>query len=520
MPAVGETKTINGVTGQWTGQTWMRVATQPPLPPVDRPAVSHPLLDMIPGLSDVLSLPSNLYKGATALPDVARGALNHPADTMKGFLSGASEAATPVRTGTLAALTGGLTLPAAIGAAGAQSAVEAVRGATGAPNAAKTFPQAAGRVAGAAAVPGLPAGVGAVAKTAARVMPRLVNEKTMGVGGALLGGYEGYKADGIPGAIAGATLGGGVGAKLRLPKSLQGLMGGAEAEAAIPMAKGYVGASEGVKPPRRSAPVPGSEYQEPKVREPYHVPPAAEEVIAPPNLETAPRVAGKAPTLEDSLNDMLQGLDTSAPSTKLPDTPSVRSIDRGNMVNSSPAPAAAKPNFREASRTPDYTQDPALMGVRDFGRKVNNLEMESRELPGQLRTKMADDLREPFDMSDIPESPDFPANHPARQPAPPPTDMPASLRGIDAPEPVAAPRELPRHDDKWGPGAVDTTGEQVQGAGRKGNLLYDAGTDTDYLREQLNLATDPAEREFLAKAIAQRYIISRRLNPAAGLGAQ
>lgn len=589
MPQVGETKTIDGVTGQWTGTTWRRQQpAAPPLPSVDRPTISHPLLDMIPGLSDTLNLPFNLYKGAVAAPDVMRGLVNHPLDTLKGFLEGSSEAATPMRTGTLALLTGGATLPAALGAAGAQSGVEALRGATGAPNAATSFPQAASRVIGAAAVPGLPAGIGAGARKVARVAPSLINEKTPGVIGAGLGGYEGYKRGGITGAVEGATLGGVLGSKLKVPQWLEGLLGGAEAEAA-PIAEGYVGPSESINPPRRSAEVPGSTYREPQAREPYHVGPAQEAAPAPPTFNEKPlfeqmdslegleggggrnprgggpiasgretatteetpfherplyqqvdsldglsdggfpnqnprgggpiasgretakpqlptgRVVGKAPTLEDSLSTALKGLETGDAPTQstMPPEPGMAGTsgpsgrDGSVYETARPAQPTPTPVSAIAEELAAHPVTKANQTVDDLiaaapGKTTSALNDTRRQLADALR-----DPAEPFDLTDVPDSP----------------DMQAQRAYMNGAEPPVSLRALARHDDRWGSGALDTTGEPVQGAGRKGNLLYDAGTDSEYLRQQLREATDPAEREFLAKSLAQRYIISRRLNP-------
>lgn len=70
-------------------------------------------------------------------------------------------------------------------------------------------------------------------------------------------------------------------------------------------------------------------------------------------------------------------------------------------------------------------------------------------------------------------------------------------------------RALERNDDLWGPGSTTKTGELSQ-ADATGRLIYDPQTPTEYIRQQLRDATDPTQREFLAKALRQRYNISRR----------
>ena len=185
---------------------------QAPMPSVDKPAIPIG----IPGVEDVVNLPSNLVKGAKALPDVLRNFFTHPKETAKGFVQGASEAATPGRTGLLALLTGGANLPATLAAAGAQAGVEGTRVATDAPNAPRSFGDAALDTAGAASIPGLAAAEGpllAKAGGAARLIKR-------GVGG-VLGAYEGNKYGGIPGAIVGGIGGAAVGGgDVRLPGRL------------------------------------------------------------------------------------------------------------------------------------------------------------------------------------------------------------------------------------------------------------------------------------------------------------
>lgn len=226
MPQPGEVRHGASESVQWDGSRW-----QPIGPAAALPSTDHPSVDMlgIPGLEEIANLPSNLVKGVQAAPDVARNLFSHPGATLKGFVQGASEAATPGRTGLLALLTGGATLPATLAAAGGQATAEAGRVLTHTSNAPQSFPDAALEVAGAAAMPGLAGAEGALAAKAGG-QAKLVK----GAIGAGLGGYEGYKYGGIPGMVAGAAGGAAVGGgKVRLPGrlgALSDLLSPAEAE--------------------------------------------------------------------------------------------------------------------------------------------------------------------------------------------------------------------------------------------------------------------------------------------------
>ncbi len=229
------------------------------------PAVDKPSIPIgIPGVEDVVNLPSNLVKGAKALPDVLRNFFTHPKETAKGFVQGASEAATPGRTGLLALLSGGATLPATLAAAGGQAAAEGARVATDAPNAPHSLGDAALDVAGAASTPGLAAAVPAgLAKAggAAKFIKR-------GLGGAL-GGYEGYKYGGVPGGVVGALGGAAVGGgDVRLPGRLAPLSdflagdsAAAEVKPSVPEATFGPSAAPGARPGFRSVEVPGSSFK-------------------------------------------------------------------------------------------------------------------------------------------------------------------------------------------------------------------------------------------------------------------
>lgn len=217
MPQIGEIRRGKTESGQWDGQRWQPITHQDPS--VDRP-VSFGILDSVPGLRDVLNLPVNAVKGAEALPDVARGLIHEPAATLKGFVGGASEAATPGRLGLLALLTAGATAPAALGAAGGEALAEGGRYLTDAPNASRSLPEAAMNVVEAGSVPAVAAGLKAVPGAVGRMGgTRKVAGQLVGAG---IGGYEGYRYGGVPGAIAGAVTGGAVGGG-RGSASLRGL---------------------------------------------------------------------------------------------------------------------------------------------------------------------------------------------------------------------------------------------------------------------------------------------------------
>ena len=229
MPQKGEVRHGATESGQWDGSRWV---------PLDKSTVDNPAsfgwLDAVPGLRDVLNLPMNAVKGAGALPDVARGLINQPGATLKGFAGGASEAATPERLGLLALLTGGATLPAALGAGAAETVAQGTRVATDAPNAPRSFPEAAGNIVGAASVPALAGTIKAVPGAVERLGgTRNVAGRVLGAG---FGGYEGYQHGGIGGAVAGAAGGYSLGGKGGASRAMRGLravvgLGGDEAAA-------------------------------------------------------------------------------------------------------------------------------------------------------------------------------------------------------------------------------------------------------------------------------------------------
>ncbi len=231
MPQQGEIRHGSTESVQWDGSRWNPITTQKGS--VDNP-VSFGWLDAVPGLRDALNIPVNAVKGAQALPDVVRGLVHEPAATLKGFAGGVSEAATPGRLGLLALLTGGATLPAALAAGGGEALAQGTRVATDAPNAPQSFPEAAGNVAEAAAVPA----IAGAAKAVPGVVQRLGGTRKLGsrILGAGYGGYEGYQHGGLGGMLGGAVAGGIAGDVLGggspTMRALRMVMGGGAADEA------------------------------------------------------------------------------------------------------------------------------------------------------------------------------------------------------------------------------------------------------------------------------------------------
>lgn len=313
MPQVGERKTIGDVTGEWDGQTWRQVETAAPSSHFDPNAEpSYGLLDYIPGFKDTLNLPINAIRGAQAIPDVVRGLKNHPLDTLKGFLQGASEATTPARAGTLALLTGGASLPAAGWAVAGNTAAQGVKAATGSAKAPHSIPQALLEDAEAAAIPAIPAGVGK-ASTALRLSAKAAGGGT----GAVLGGLEGYRRGGVPGAVEGAVLGGTFGTALSSPR-VSRILRGLDPEAAAPSDVPEGGFAQ--QPKTNGRLVKDVSYgdklpdwfEKGQTSEDYW--PQREIRSGEPSgpTEMSPRIVGKSPSLSDSLVDALDHVRTSS----------------------------------------------------------------------------------------------------------------------------------------------------------------------------------------------------------------
>jgi hypothetical protein len=71
-------------------------------------------------------------------------------------------------------------------------------------------------------------------------------------------------------------------------------------------------------------------------------------------------------------------------------------------------------------------------------------------------------------------------------------------------------RTLERGDEFWGPGSTARSGD-VSMAGESNRLIYDPQTPTPYIRQQLKQAATPEERDFLLRALRQRYNINNRV---------
>ena len=372
MPQKGEVRHGATESGQWDGSRWV---------PLDKSTVDNPAsfgwLDAVPGLRDVLNLPMNAVKGAGALPDVARGLINQPGATLKGFAGGASEAATPGRLGLLALLTGGATLPAALAAGGGEALAQGTRVATDAPNAPRSLPEAAGNVAEAASVPALAGAIKAVPGAVERLGgTRNVAGRVLGAG---FGGYEGYRYGGIPGAIAGAVGGGslgGTGGGSRAMRGLRAVIGGGAADEAAgaeasnvspPGVDRYLPNRSGVPRSREvpgfSMPTGGTAAAEPPlprsvmsevdrympnsggmapVASPVQRPRVGltGDAAPPPYSGPVGRISGKAPTLNAALEDAVNSLrESSAPMEGDAGviTPDVQDILRDQMNQTSPS---------------------------------------------------------------------------------------------------------------------------------------------------------------------------------------
>lgn len=84
-----------------------------------------------------------------------------------------------------------------------------------------------------------------------------------------------------------------------------------------------------------------------------------------------------------------------------------------------------------------------------------------------------------------------------KKPAEPGATLPPSIKILE------------RGDEFWGPGSKTRSGETSM-ADESSRMLYDPQTPTKYLREQLAHATTPQDRDFLVRALRQRYNINSR----------
>lgn len=302
MPQVGERRSGPTETVEWDGSRWNPIAQT--------------------------SAEAGYHPGLNTSPTEAM---------LQGFLSGASEGAlSPQGKAAIsggAALLGPAGIPVAAGAEGLAALLGTHYGVSDAP---QSFGEAAADVAEPTASTALfGAAIPAGLKYAA-TLPKTVT----GAGGALYGGYKGYKYGGIPGAIEGAVLGGTTGTAMpRLLRAIGGLAGGA-AEAD----------------------------------------------------NVAVRPAGtKAQTLNDVLDGILNDYrqePAETPYTRNTNpTPDVRSIDRGNLAT----PPAPEPPVSPLPHADSAESDNILHNM-PFG---EGRAMPTPILPTELRNAALDGLNAP-----------------------------------------------------------------------------------------------------------------------------
>src|SRR6202049_4756252 len=323
-PMLGERRVGKTETVEWQGDQWAPVQHDPNVAPGGS-AGYHPGLNTSSGNA-----------------------------MLQGFLSGSAGEVTPGKVGTIAALAGALPsggaslLPLAAGAAGAMGGAEAVQSHYGTPNAPQSGMEALGGMLEAGAAPIVS---GAMAK--APGMLASLPAKVSGAGGAALGGYEGYKTGGIPGAVVGAA--GGYAACTKLPWAVRQLgklvgMGGEEAigsevsgaaKAAESDAGGFTGNSStiGKMPNRPTVP-----WNPANTRPTEDFWPQGSTIE--PGASPSPRDAGWTPT----------GQSTPAPTVAPPATPvAPRSI-------SEITPVRGTPDFSPVTTSPE-TPPPSAVNV-------------------------------------------------------------------------------------------------------------------------------------------------------------
>lgn len=456
MPQVGETKTVNGVTGRWDGQTWRKVDAAP----ADTSGQGYH-----PSLADS----------------------DHPfISALKGFVSGAANAATPGKIGLLSALAIPGAGEAALAGAGATTGLDLLRSYFDEPNAPKT----GGQYVRDEVESALPAVVGGVTNKIVGAIPD--------AGLAI--------ASKVPGKIGLAA------------KVLQA------ARAAAPEAADVAGDASGFRPsvPKTvnwSGPDVAGDFERataPQSTEQYWS-------RSGPNTEFqagAPRlVKTGSPSLEDTLNDFLQngmGEESAAPTG---DTPSVRSVDRGN------APDLMKQYVDSVSGpVPEFEMDGVTYRPDASGSHVAVSTSAPATAPAPARPVMPEDIGYGANGdlgAGISAGNDsmLPSEYRVEDESwykPQATASPANA--TTAPSTSNLPQSLQAIDRLFGPGTKDLAGEPFQsttggpGTGSN-NLLYDPQTPSDYLREQAQAPETPdADREFLLRALRQRL----RLGQSAG----
>jgi hypothetical protein len=246
---------------------------------------------------------------------------------MKGFLSGAASGlpnAAKIVQVAAPFVTGGASIPLqmAIGG-GTQALADLTSRAAGNSDAPQTFSDLLLRAAEGAAIPGV---LGGAMKGIQAIRPLATKGTMGGVGGAMIGGYEGGKRGGVTGALEGAALGAAGGSTLANKfASFRGLSGAAkDAEQAVPAVEREMGGFAS-QPKATYINRPNTPFTGP-TRPAEDMWPARETAWAATPTQTptsmSPRVAGKAPVLNDELNSILTSLKEPAPPTRVTSAPS------------------------------------------------------------------------------------------------------------------------------------------------------------------------------------------------------
>ncbi len=442
MPQVGEIRRGSTESVQWDGSRWQPVEHQPQ--------------------GEDAGFLSDLYHGVT----------EHPLDTLKGFLQGSATGlptAARIAQVALPFVTAGASIPAqmAVGA-GTQALADIADGVAGDPSAPKTFGDFLTHAATGAVAPGI---LGGAAKLVKAVRPLASKGSVGGVGGAALGAYEGYKRGGITGALEGAAIGGMGGSALANKLGKFGSAAAPEAEEAI---EGGIGTQP-------KAPATGKNVY-------YHAD------------EPLPQYGGS-----QGKTYYNQPAETVSPTTRTPSA-----AEKFNIERNAPYGEGA---IMPSTVRPSEFRSPSLEGL-DAPQSGKPADVDYYALTG--KTHLPD--VEPVSAGE---------SVPQEQPTHDFVDQwlnEQSGKGFDWPEaggrfePDAAgshklvtdealPDSLKAIDRMFGPGATDLSGAPLQStSGFKGanNLLYDPQTPGSYLREQFLSAEDPAERDFLGRALRQR----------------
>lgn len=526
MPVPQEQRTVNGETREWNGSRWE------PVRDLSQDNISRD--------AGVFGNLAKIPQAIGALPDIGRGLVSHPWETMKGFMGGAAEAATPAKLGTLAALgTGGASIPAQMAvSSGAEALAQALQLGTGSPDAPKSFGDAAGRTIGAGAITGA-------------------------VGGTMKGLGAGYRAVKNAGPLVDSALELGshvTGLKTlsKMGQAVRGITGGAEA--ATPATKytqgigrtdsisrevpGYTMPNDtaplGGTPGPKSWPIEGGPL--PREKPVFDVPESVKRATdSQPSRGAAAAHSATNGTITAAERTQLLNAgyseDMIARMGKLPATPTPNMPARpGGIGARAPANGAAQaeqvaagPLKAGGTQPPESIQQIAPpVQAPDVSAKYafdspSGAQFHISGGPSDRSTVGIKGLKELG--IEVPEHTPS-AYEPGASAAPPPS-IQALTSEADIP---TAPRlHAPQYDqpfnsedmtDVWGPGSQRMDGTMSQARPMKGdadyvyepaspNLKYDPQTPTSYLREQLANETDPAQQSFLQNAIDQRQRIER-----------